>query len=61
MSFAIGKSLRGWGALRPSPYHFGGLYRTKAEAEDKALEFGPEYVVSYGAQEEGTDNFVPAD
>ena len=55
---AIGKALRGWGVFRPSPYHFVGLYRTKAEAEARAAAMGSsEYLVSYGAQEVGTENF----
>jgi len=33
----IGKAVRGWGVIRPSPYQFVGPYRTKAEADEKAL------------------------
>jgi hypothetical protein len=58
---AIGKALRGWGVIRPSPYHFAGLYRTKADAEVKALAMGSEYLVSYGAQEIGTENFFASE
>jgi hypothetical protein len=58
----IGKALRGWGVIRPSPYHFLGLYRTKTEAEVRALAMGdPEYLVSYGAQEIGTENFFASE
>lgn len=57
MPLAIGKAVRGWGVIRPVPYHFAGLYRTKSEADGKAIAMGPEYLVSYGAQEAGTENF----
>jgi hypothetical protein len=57
MPLPIGKALRGWGTFRPSPYHFVGLYRT----EMRALAMGPEYLVSYGAQEVGTENFFASE
>jgi hypothetical protein len=61
MALPIGKTLRGWGVIRPSPYHFVGLYRTKSEAAEKAVAMGPEYLVSYGAQEAETENFFAAE
>lgn len=61
MELPIGKTLRGWGVIRPAPYHFAGLYRTKSEADIKAVAMGPEYVVSYGAQEAETENFFASE
>jgi len=61
MALPIGKALRGWGVIRPAPYHFAGLYRTKSEADAKAVAMGPEYIVSYGAQEAGTENFFASE
>jgi hypothetical protein len=58
MQLPIGKMIRGWGVFRPAPYHFAGLHRTKREAEAKAVAMGPDYVVSYGAQEADTANFL---
>jgi hypothetical protein len=57
----IGKALRGWGVIRPSPYRFLGLYRTKVEAEERALAMGHEYLVSYGVQEIGTEIFFASE
>lgn len=61
MPLPIGKTLRGWGVIRAEPYHFAGLYRTKPEADAKAAAMGPDYIVSYGAQEAGTENFFASE
>jgi hypothetical protein len=47
-----------WGVVRPLPYQFAGLYRRKAEAEEKAGELGPEYEVHLGIQRTGTQEFI---
>ena len=61
MPLPIGNTRRGWGVSRAEPYHFAGLYRTKPEADAKAAAMGPDYIVSYGAQEAGTENFFASE
>ena len=58
MPFTMGKALKGWGVVRKSPWHFAGLYPTKQEADAKAQEMGAGYVVLFGEQLQGTDNFI---
>jgi hypothetical protein len=58
MPFTMRNVLKGWGVLRKSPWHFAGLYPTKQEADAKAQEMGAGYVVLFGEQLQGTDNFI---
>jgi hypothetical protein len=56
--FTMGKSVKGWGVVRNSPWHFAGLYPTKQEADAKAREMGSGYVVRLGEEQVGTGIFL---
>ncbi len=58
MPFIMGKSVKGWGVVRNSPWHFAGLYPTQEEAEAKAREMGAGYVVRLGEEQVGTGVFL---
>lgn len=61
--YVDGVTLTGWGVLRGGdrPWHFVGLFPTKAEAEARARELGSDYEVRWGDNQAGTDNFVSTD
>lgn len=61
MPFLHGNTIKGWGVLRSSPWHFVGLFSDKAQAEAKAREMGADYKVRFGENQEGTDNFIYSD
>ncbi|WP_426958407.1 hypothetical protein [Muricoccus radiodurans] len=50
----------GWAVIRAPghPWHFAGFYATRDEADDKALEMGPDYRVRFGMNRQGSDAFV---
>lgn len=58
MPFAEGNTITGWGVVQPNPWVFVGIFPTKDQAEAEAKSRGPDYVVRYGDNQEGTDNFV---
>jgi len=58
MPFSDGKTISCWGVVRFSPWHLADMYDGKAEANAKALEMGPDYVVRWGENREGTDDFI---
>lgn len=58
MPFSEGVTLTGWGVVRPSPWHFIGIYETNEIAMAVAAELGTEYEVHFGDNREGTDDFV---
>ena len=45
-------SIFAWGLVRPSPWHFVGLFRTAAEAHEAREEFGDGYIVRHGLPKE---------
>ena len=47
----------GWGLVRPSPWHFVGLFRTAAEAHSAREEKGAGYIVRHGSHALSTDRF----
>lgn len=49
--------ISGWGVVRLTPWHFAGLFQTAEPAESKAVEMGAGYVVKYGEQRVGSDEF----
>lgn len=48
----------GWAVLRNSPWHLAGFYPTKAQAEDHLKQAGDGYIVVYGDNRTGTDDFM---
>jgi hypothetical protein len=48
----------GWAAYRDAPWHLGGVFASKAEAEKRRGELGEGYQVDFGSHEPGTDNFI---
>ena len=58
MPFVNGETLIGWGVVRNSPWHFAGLFPTEEQAKAKAREMGSEYIVAYGENRAGSDDFV---
>lgn len=58
MAFTTGETIKGWGVVREKPWHFVGIFSTKELAEKKALESGADYVVRFGENQAGTDNFI---
>ncbi len=58
MPFINGKTVACWGVVRSAPWHLAGMYDGKADADAKALEMGPEYIVRWGENREGTDDFI---
>jgi hypothetical protein len=53
-----GKTLRGWGVVSSHPWRFAGLFPNKPDAEKEALRLGGNYVVRFGDNRAGTDDFV---
>ena len=58
MPYVEGETIKGWGVVRSEPWRFAGVFETKEEAQAKADDLGPEYIVQYGENQAGTDNFV---
>lgn len=58
MPFVDGNTVKGWGVFRQEPWHFVGVFPTKEAAEAKARDMGPGYIVAFGENREGTDDFV---
>lgn len=58
MSYLEGKTLRGWGVVSLEPWKFAGLFSNKPDAEKEALKLGGNYVVRFGDNRDGTDDFV---
>lgn len=58
MPFTDGKTITGWGVVRSAPWHLAGFYDGKADASAKALEMGPDYIVRWGENREGSDDFI---
>jgi hypothetical protein len=58
MPFVGGNTLTGWGVVRNAPWHFAGMFASKAEADAKAAEMGEGYEVYYGENREGSDDFI---
>lgn len=61
MPFAEGRTMVGWGVIRPNPWAFDGIYETREEAEAEASKLGSDYLVKWGEQQGGTDNFIWAE
>lgn len=49
---------RGFGVLRPAPWHLAGLFSDKAEADACAASLGEDYIVRFGSNRYGTDDFI---
>jgi len=58
MLYVEGKTLRGWGVVSPAPWKFAGLFSSKLDAEKVAEKLGSNYLVHFGDNREGTDDFV---
>jgi len=60
MPFANGKTLRGWAVISADglPWQFKGIFESKEEAESLANSLGSDFVVKFGENQEGTDNFL---
>ena len=56
--YGEGETLRGWGVVRSAPWHFLGLYPDRTIADAAAKEVGSDYIVRYGDNQAGTDNFL---
>jgi hypothetical protein len=56
--FLTGQTATGWGVVRPFPWQFAGIYSSMAEAVAKAEELGPDYIVRYGDNRVGSDDFI---
>lgn len=48
----------GWATFRKEPWHLGGVFATKNEAQRKRDELGQGYSVDFGSHLPGTDDFV---
>lgn len=48
----------GWGVYKMKPWHFVGLFGTRSEAEAELKRRGSGYSVAFGANREGTDDFI---
>lgn len=57
-TYVEGETIHGWGVVRSEPWHFVGIYPDKESAEAASKEAGPNYVVRYGDNQAGTDNFL---
>lgn len=49
---------KGWGVLRPGPWHLAGVFPDKAQAEAHRATLGPAYEVRYGSHRIGSDDFM---
>lgn len=58
MPFREGRTIVGWGVVRRDPWEFDAVYQTREEAKAEAAKLGPEFQVSWGEHQEGTDNFI---
>jgi hypothetical protein len=58
MPYVEGKTRRGWGVVSPVPWKFAGLFSSKLDAEKEAAKLGRNYLVRFGDNREGTDDFV---
>ena len=58
-----GKTIVGWGVVRKQsePWHFAGLFPTKEAAEAEAAKLGPTYVVLFGENRKGSDDFISSE
>lgn len=56
--FANGRSVFGWGVQRDDPWHFVGVFPTKAKAELEASRRGAGYCVREGEHQKGTPFFI---
>jgi hypothetical protein len=50
--------VKGWGVFRMSPWHFHGLYATRAQADSEHAALGAAYQVSYGSRRLASDEFI---
>jgi hypothetical protein len=53
-----GKTLQGWGVVRCEPWHFVGIYGTRAEAESEARQRGDDYIVCVDEGREDTGDLI---
>ena len=58
MPFPGHQSKFGWGVVRNKPWHFVGLFDTKAEADSMAVMMGPAYAVHHGEHKVGSKDFI---
>jgi hypothetical protein len=58
MPYIEGKTRRGWGVISLAPWTFAGLFSNKQDAEKEAVKLGGNYLVRFGDNCEGTDDFV---
>jgi hypothetical protein len=58
MSSNGGETKVGWGVIALEPWHLAGVFSSKEDAEDRAAEMGPDYLVRFGENLKGTDSFV---
>jgi hypothetical protein len=56
--YVEGKLAVAGGVVSPAPWKFAGLFSSKLDAENEAAKLGGEYVVRFGDNREGTDDFV---
>lgn len=49
---------RGFGVLRPEPWHLAGIYPDEEQAQVRAANLGSEYEVRFGSNKYGTDDFI---
>lgn len=61
MPFTEGQTVSGWGVYRSAPWHFAGIFDTQEKAQAEADRLGAGYVVKYGDNQVGTDNFIATD
>ena len=58
MAFQDGKTIKGWGVVRNSPWHLVGIFDSEQEALAERAKAGPDYVAAYGEGREGADEFI---
>jgi hypothetical protein len=58
MPFVEGTTRKGWGVVRQAPWHLAGVFSTKVEADQERTKLGKDYMIRFGENQVGTDNFV---
>lgn len=59
--FLHGKTNYGWAVLRKAdagPWHLAGMFPSEAAAEEVRAQLGEAYETAYGANREGSDDFI---
>lgn len=49
---------RGFGVIKPDPWHLAGIFPDERQATVRATALGPDYEVRFGSNKYGTDDFI---